>query len=56
VDGLLTQEKGDVPFFFMDAHEAPERPGVYLRMLVLWLCSKVGTHMVVHRSRLESRT
>lgn len=27
VDGIVTQENGDVPFFFMDAYEAPERPG-----------------------------
>jgi len=27
VGGVEGQENGDVPFFFMDAYEAPERPG-----------------------------
>jgi hypothetical protein len=27
VDGIVTQENGEVPFFLMDAFEAPERPG-----------------------------
>jgi hypothetical protein len=35
VDGLVTQQNGDVPFFFMDAHEAPERPGVCWQKLLL---------------------
>jgi hypothetical protein len=29
VEGLGAQQGGEVPFFFMDAYEAPERPGVF---------------------------
>lgn len=31
VEGLAAQADGAIPFFFMDAYEAPERPGVWSR-------------------------